>query len=119
MKKCEIMIKLLCHASLLKQDDGRLRGAPFGSRSCILCQNAAYKGAEHMIMQCSFNEDKRAAMFNEIDAVHPNLNPADAFRVIMGRHIEECGPDRMVQVWKIACHYIAQMYYGVLNSRKE
>ena len=67
----------------MKQDDGRLRSAPFGSRSCTLCANAAYESANHMIMQCSFNEDKRAAMFNEIEAVYPNLEPADAFSVIM------------------------------------
>ena len=119
MKKCEIMIKLLCHASLLKYDDGRLRGAPFGSRCCTLCYNASYENARHMIMQCAFNEDKRTDMFNEIEAVYPNLEPAEAFRVLMGGHIEGCDPERMVQVWKIACKHIVHMYYGVLNSRRE
>ena len=92
------MVNVLCHASLLKQDDGRLRGAPFGSRCCTLCDNAAYENARHMIMQCSFNLGKRTTMFNEIETVYPNLDPAEAFSVLMGKHIEGCGPERMVQV---------------------
>ena len=41
---------------------------------------------------CAFNEDKRTDMFNEIEAVYPNLEPAEAFRVLMGGHIEGCDP---------------------------
>ena len=123
MRKCEIMVKLLCHASLLKQDDGRLRSAPFGSRGCTLCDNAANENARHMVMQCSFNEGKRTAMFNEIETVYPrvypNLEPAEAFSVLMGKHIEGCDPERMVHIWKISCNYITQMCYGVINLRKE
>ena len=70
-------------------------------------------------MQCSFNEGKRTAIFNEIETVYPNLETAEAFSVLMSKHIEGCDPERMVQVWKISCSYITQMYYGVLNSGKE
>ena len=40
MKKCELMVKLLCHASLLKSDDSRLLKASFSAKSGIMCDNA-------------------------------------------------------------------------------
>ena len=118
MKKCEIMIKLLCHASLLKGDNSRLRNAPFGSRCCISCDNASYESTNHMIMQCPFNEGKQAIMLHEIGAVYPDLDLADTFSVLMGKSIEGCSMDTMVQVWKISCKYITQIYYDVLNAIK-
>ena len=119
MKKCEVMIKLLCHASLLKEDDSRLKSAPFGSKCCILCDNAAHGSANHMVMQCSFNEGKRADMLREIYAIYPGMDAAVTFSVLMGKHIEGCDPENMLRIWITSCRYIAQMYYDVLNARKE
>ena len=34
---CEIMTKILCHSSLLKTDDVRLKSLPMASRFCSLC----------------------------------------------------------------------------------
>ena len=50
MRKCEVMIKLLCHASILKGDDSRLRSAPSGFKCCVLCVNSAYESANRMVM---------------------------------------------------------------------
>ena len=55
MRKCEIMIKLICHDSRLKGDDNTLPRLPFGSRCCIMCEGTAYDRVEHMVMQCSFS----------------------------------------------------------------
>ena len=118
-RKCEVMIKLLCHASLLKGDDSRLRSAHFGSKCCILCNNVAYENANHMVMQCSFNEGKRAEKLREIDAIHPGMDAAVTFSVLMGKHIEGCDPENMLRIWIISYRYIAQMYCVVLNARKE
>ena len=98
MRKCEVMAKFLCHAILLKGDDSSLRSAPFGSRCCILCNNAAYESANHMIMQCSFNEGKREVMLKEIDAIYPGMDAAITFGVLMGKHIEGCNPENMLRI---------------------
>ena len=69
-------------------------------------------------MQCPVQEGKREAMFNEIDAIYPGLEPAMAFSVLMGKHIEGCDFETMLGIWSISCKYIVQMYYDVLNARK-
>ena len=38
LRKCETMVRILCKATLLKDDDCRLKGQPLGSRMCIRCE---------------------------------------------------------------------------------
>ena len=66
MKDCEVMIKLILHASLLKDDDVRLKGSPIASRFCDLCDHAAMDDARHLIMQCPELPDQRTIMFREL-----------------------------------------------------
>ena len=35
-------MKLICHTSKLRADDGRLRRKPFGARMCIECVLASF-----------------------------------------------------------------------------
>ena len=49
MRKCELMVKIICHTSSLKSDDCRLRGATFGDVGGV-------EDARHVIMQCSYQE---------------------------------------------------------------
>ena len=101
LRKCEEMVKRLCHASLLKGNDSRLRRAPFCSRCHILCDDAAYESTNYTVMQCPFNEGKREIMFKEIDAIYPDLDAEDNFSVLMGKPIEGCDPERTVQIWSM------------------
>ena len=116
MRRCEVMIKLLCHASLLKADDNRLRREPFGSRCCIRCGLAAYDDARHLIMQCPTLEDIRVDMYGEIDAICEDFGRHDVFPIIMGGKIPGWEFPEMVPIWLITCTHISRMYYRAINS---
>ena len=45
---CEIMSKILCHASLLKRDDFRLKGLSMSYRTCIMCEMYCIEDIGHM-----------------------------------------------------------------------
>ena len=66
MRKCEIMIKILCHTSMLKCDDSRMIRATFSTKSCIMCDNTEYEDARHMIIQCSAHSQIRRDMYTEL-----------------------------------------------------
>ena len=73
-----------------------------------------------MVMQCSFNEGKRADMLKEVDAIYPGMDAAVTFSVLMGKNIEGYDLENMLLIWIISCRwYIAEMYHDVLNARKE
>ena len=115
MRRCENMVKLLCHASLLKADDGRLRRAPFGTRCCIRCEIAAYDDARHLIMQCAVMEDIRIEMYNEIDVICKEFGMNDVFPILMGGKIEGWDFPEMIPIWLITCTHISRMYYRALK----
>ena len=48
---------------------GRLRNKPFGSRSCIRCELAAYDDMRYLVMECPCHEQLRIEMFSEIDLI--------------------------------------------------
>ena len=52
IRNCEVMVKILCRASLLKVDDVRLKSLPANEKFCSVCDLGAYDDAYHMIMQC-------------------------------------------------------------------
>ena len=118
MRRCELIVKLLSHASLLREDDKRFKSAPFGSRCCILCDHAANEETKHMVMLCSGHDRKRELMFNEISHIRQSVDRMDDFGVLMGGYIEEWSFEEMTPIWLISCTYISQMYYGVSTSRK-
>ena len=53
-KKCEIMSKILCHSSILKSDDLRLKSLTRMHRLCNLCDQHAVEDARHFILHCTY-----------------------------------------------------------------
>ena len=117
MKRCELMVKLLCHASRLKADDCKLLRASFMSRACPLCENASYETTLHMVMQCPYHQELRNEMYGAITDYGRVLDNACTFEVLMGGVIDGWDIVGMLPIWKISCTYISRMYYNVINSR--
>ena len=69
MKCCEVMVRLLSHASLLKTDDVRLKGSSIAARFCNMCDHAAMDDARHLILQCPDWQEERAEMMREISII--------------------------------------------------
>ena len=67
MRECEIMFKLLCHSSLLKTDDVRLKSLPIAARFCTSCESL--DDAHHLVMQCPSVQDTRTKMFKEVTEI--------------------------------------------------
>ena len=118
LRRCEVMIKILCKATLLKDDDCRLRGQPFGSRMCIRCELGALENASHMIMQCPANAHHRQSMHNEIVVLHPDIDPQEYLSVVLGKCIVGWEYENMVPIWEISARYVNLMYFDTLRSRQ-
>ena len=114
MRQCETMVRLICHASLLKADDCRLKRATFGARMCILCHDAAYENTRHMVTQCHYHHETRTRMLDSINEI-ARIDCQKVFGVLMGAYIEGFSYEEMVPIWKIACSAIYHMYREVLR----
>ena len=51
---CETMCRLICHASLLKSDDFRLKCSPLSNRTCTKCDMYRIEDIVHVITQYIF-----------------------------------------------------------------
>ena len=60
IRQCETMAKLVCHASMLKSDDVRLKGLNRSHRQCPLCKLAALDDVNHLLLQCPALQPERA-----------------------------------------------------------
>ena len=119
MRRCEVMIRLLCHTSLLKSDDVRYKRATVFEKMCYLCDLGAMECANHVIMQCPFHNQHRTEMFREIDLIWPNFEPTEIFSAIMGKPIEGVPEDVMCRAWMVGCTFITRMYWTVIRKNKE
>ena len=118
MKRCETMVKLLCKASFLKDDDCRLKKKPLGSRMCTMCELGALENVEHMVMQCPANNVYRNLLYNGINEIAPGVEPANFLNVVMGKFIEGWDFEQMVPIWEISVVYVVNMYYDSLRARQ-
>ena len=67
--KCEIMMKILCHASILKADDVKSRNQPRVNRMCGLCDRFEVEDARHFLLQCTYFHQERVKMLNDISNI--------------------------------------------------
>ena len=69
MRDCESMVKILCHASLLKVDDVRLKRLPVAAKFCTLCDLGSVDDAKHMVMECPSLQPRRNIMFGDMHMI--------------------------------------------------
>ena len=121
---CENMSKILCHASMLKKDDYRLKGMPMSNRTCIHCAMYCIEDIIHIINQCPFYAQERYDMYNEIYKICPNAKRLCENKVelipyfLLGRRIPEMEENEMIWFWCISGEFINRMYKKAISSRK-
>ena len=118
IKRCEVMIKIFCKATLLRDDDCRLRGKPIGTRMCTRCELGAVENAIHIIMQCPANEYNRHIMHDEIHDICPLIEPQDFFGVILGKSINGWNFEQMSPIWETSATYVSRIYFDILGARQ-
>ena len=67
MKYCEILSKIICHASMLRGDDFKYKNLARTTRMCTLCDSFEIEDARHFILECPYFVQQRRIMLNEID----------------------------------------------------
>ena len=117
MKRCELMVRLLCHSSGLKGDDNKLSKASFSDGCCTMCQLASIETARHMIMECPAHEESRVNMYNALARLMEGLENRCTFATIMGKPLEGWEVADMKPIWQISCSHISKMYYRTINER--
>ena len=120
----ESLAKLVCHASLLKVDDVRLKGSSVAAKFCTLCDLGHEEDLRHLVLQCPAFEEERSGMFNEIRQLPNNLganaldNNADTLGTLLGGDIEGYPIEQMEMVWLISSRYIDAMYRKNIRVKK-
>ena len=124
IRSCETIARLVCHASLLKVDDVRLKRHNRSDRSCSLCDMYEYDNVEHLVMHCPRLQPERTSMFYEINEIEGRCgkvilsNSVSTLGVLLGRSVDNLPQELMDEVWLVAAKHIGKMYYRCLSLRK-
>ena len=124
MKDCEILARIVCHASLLRDDDFKYKNQLGTARMCNLCDNFEIEDARHFILRCPYFANQRSTMLNEIDAVigAPRISffddNVDMLYRLMGRphcNISEAQPEAILL---IIVKTVASMYRENMRQKR-
>ena len=121
---CETMARLVCHTSLLKDDDIRLNGGSHSQTMCTNCNLGIRETVQHLVMQCPANEGSRITMFREIEMEVEGFaeacaqTPEQVFLWLLGKQREDCEPKAMISMWTIAGWHICRMYNHCIRSKE-
>ena len=116
---CEIMVRFISHASLLKCDDVRLKHLPYGNRVCSLCNLYSIEDICHVIMQCPGTQHLRNAMSED-----PDVNDAltmykqETLYMCLGKCPKDLDWYTMEKLWCNSGKHISDMYKYVLSQRQ-
>ena len=121
---CETMARLVCHTSLLKDDDVRLNKGSHLQVACANCDLGIRETIKHLVMQCPSNENRKLDMLREIKrevggfAEICSQAPEQVFLWLMGKSAEGIEPKDMVRIWIIAGLHISRMYRDCIIQRE-
>ena len=120
---CEIMAKLVCNTSLLKDSDYRLQNLSFSNKVCTECYLGIREDVNHLVMQCPTYEGDRAEMLDVLNSIDDEYVKAalddhqDIFNVLMGKHPIGIPLSSAFKIWAVSSHYISRMYRKITRDR--
>ena len=120
---CEDMCKIMCHASLLKRDDCRLKGLYVSNRTCTNCEMYCLEDIHHIVMQCPYYQCDRNDMYDEINKNCPNVkvllegDSTNILYYLLGRKLTPICDEEMLFFWCISGNSISRMYRKAIASR--
>ena len=119
----EIMAKLVCNSSLLKDHDYRLKKLSFSHKVCTECPLGIREDLLHSVMQCPDTQEIRTVMFaliNAIDDVYVKdviAEQQDLFYIIIGKHPAGIPFESVSNILLVSSWYISKIYRR-LNDRR-
>ena len=108
MKMCKSLARLVCHASILKTDDVRLKKLNRSERVCFLCDLYEDDNVRHLVMQCPKLQSERATMFTELRSRGGGSgasvidNTGDILSVNLGRPSDILTAEQMDAFWLVS-----------------
>ena len=123
MRECEIIVKILCHASALRDDDVKYKSQLGTNRMCDMCNEYETEDARHFVLHCSFFNDVRDTMMYEIDQI-VNVAGTPLFRqdtdmlfTILWRRNEDLSEQTQEDIWLVILRYVSIMYRKNLKHK--
>ena len=123
ISNCEVMSKLVCNSSLLKDHDYRLKKQSFSQKVCTQCMLGIREDTMHLVMQCPDTELIKGEMFEVLSAIDDDhvsnalQDQHNIFYILMGKHPPDVPFDSMLKIWLVSSHYIPRMYRRLLSKR--
>ena len=123
VRMCEDMSKIICHASLLKRDDCRLKGLSMSNRTCTNCDLYCLEDIHHIVTQCPYYQVDRKLMYDEINKKCPNVKGSleeDSTNImfyLLGKNLKSICDEEMLCFWCISGNSISRMYRKAIESR--
>ena len=120
---CEIMVRIISHASLPKCDEVRLKHLPRGNRVCSLFNLYSIEDIFHVTMQCPGIQHLRDAMLDDLKA-DPDINDAltiyerETLKLCLGKYPADYDWYTMEKLWCKSGKHISEMYRYVLRQRQ-
>ena len=105
---CEIMSKLVCNSSLLKDSDYRLKNLSFSHKICIECCLGISEDTNHLVMQCPANEGIRSEMqdelngFDDLQVKRTMEDPQNLFNTLMGHQPVGMPFESALKIWDVS-----------------
>ena len=123
MRECEIIVKILCHASALRDDDVKYKSQLGTNRMCDMCNEYETEDARHLVLHCSSFNDVRDIMMYEIDQI-VNVVGTPLFRhdtdmlfTMLGRRNEDLSEQTQEDIWLVILKYVSIMYRKNLKHK--
>ena len=123
LRMCEIMMALVCDASLLKSTDYRLKKKTFSERICTRCDYGTLETINLVVMQCPYHAEERQRIHDEIAKLNSEsseqvINDSqNYFYTVMGKQPVGLPFHEMVDIWLITGQCVSIMYKRTLIGR--
>ena len=124
MRDCEILAKILSHASILKCDGFKYKRLPGTPQMCSLCNQYAPEDARHLILECPYFELERDKSFREIEQIGDGSGRVffegngDLLFAILGKPNDRLNAIQMENIWLMVLKFVSSIYRVNVNSKK-